>query len=194
MVTVMRLYTKTGDDGTTQLFGAERTAKDDVRIEACGALDELNAALGWARAQDPPAHFHELLGAIQADLLRMGAELALATERPAPLGVERIGEADVTRLEEAIDGSEAEVPPLRSFILPGGTPAAAALHQARAICRRAERRVVAARAKARVRPEVIAYLNRVSDLLFSLARQANARAGIGDEPWRPRTLDRNGSG
>lgn len=184
----MKIYTKTGDDGETGLFGGGRVRKDDPRIEAYGTVDELNAALGVARAQQPPAEIDAVLAELQSDLFTVGAELAT----PDPVGrkVPTITAAQVSRLETAIDRFEATLAPLRQFILPGGTGAAAALHFARTVCRRAERRLVTAMNQVEddpIAPRLLIYLNRVGDLLFVLARAANAAAGEAEIPWAGRS-------
>lgn len=181
----MKIYTKTGDTGETGLFGGGRVGKDHARVAAYGDVDELNAALGVARAEPPEAFAAQLLEQIQRDLFAVGAELA--APEPAKLAKtlagHPIGEPDVTRIEHAIDAHEAALPPLREFILPGGVAKAAALHLARTVCRRAERGVVALGRTAAVSPFILQYLNRLSDLLFVLARAANARAGEPDVRW-----------
>jgi len=177
----MRIYTRTGDTGETGLIGGQRVPKDDVRVEAYGTLDELNAALGLVRCYLPHEDLNALLELIQRQLFDMGAELASPPERVAQFA--SIGEAEVQALESAIDQLEQELEPLRQFILPGGTPAAAMLHLARTICRRAERRVVTLSRHSTVKGPIIQYLNRLSDLLFVMARVANHRAGVPDVPW-----------
>jgi cob(I)alamin adenosyltransferase len=181
----VKIYTKTGDAGETGLFGGGRVGKDHPRVSAYGDVDELNAALGVARATAPVAFAAELLEQVQRDLFAVGAELA--APEPARLAKtlagHPIGEPDVSRLERAIDAHEDALSPLREFILPGGTPKAAALHLARTVCRRAERAVVALGRDARVSPAILQYLNRLSDLLFVLARAANASAGQPDVRW-----------
>jgi cob(I)alamin adenosyltransferase len=188
MVVLNKIYTRTGDDGTTGLVGGERVAKTHPRIEACGAVDETNAAIGLACVQPLEAPLADILARIQNELFDLGADLA-TPERPGrPLGWTplRATEAQVTRLEEDIDRLNAELSPLNSFVLPGGAPAAAALHLARTICRRAERAVLvlAATPDEPVSQPVLKYLNRLSDLLFVAARWANAR-GEDDVLWRP---------
>lgn len=180
-----RIYTKTGDRGTTALFGGGRVAKDDTRVEAYGAVDELNAAVGMAHSIEPMPRIDEILVAVQRDLFALGALLATPdVERMREqLAKARVDDARVAELEHAIDRCDAELEPLRAFILPGGTPKAAALHVARTVCRRAERRVVALQHATELPPVVIIYLNRLSDLLFSLARVANHRAGSGEVTW-----------
>jgi cob(I)alamin adenosyltransferase len=181
----MKLYTKTGDDGTTGLFGGGRVPKASARVEAYGTVDETNAFLGVARATGLDPSLDAVLARVQEDLFTLGAELACVPGREAKLAMGLLGEADVERLERAIDEADAACPPLKSFVLPGGTPQAAALHVARTVCRRAERAVLAVD-DAAPRREVVVYLNRLSDLLFALARRANAVAGVPDVPWKPR--------
>jgi cob(I)alamin adenosyltransferase len=178
-VNLTRIYTRLGDAGETHLGDMSRVPKTDPRIEAYGAVDELNAQVGWALTVPglAPAHA-EWLRRVQNDLFDVGADLSV------PAGGERerlrVVEAQTEWLEKACDEVNADLPPLKSFVLPGGTPAAAALHVCRTVCRRAERRVVALGGDAN--PEVARYLNRLSDLLFILSRAANA----GDEPlWEP---------
>lgn len=180
----MKLYTRTGDTGETGLYGGERVRKDDLRVEAYGCVDEANAALGLAAALAPPEQA-EQLQRLQADLFVVGGDLAspdLSSSR-----VPRIQPKDTERLEQEIDTTEARLPALTSFILPGGTPQAAALHLARTSVRRAERAVVRLREQEpeQTRPETQRYLNRLSDLLFSLARAANHDAGRDDIAWKP---------
>ena len=182
----MKIYTKTGDAGDTGLFGGPRVRKDDVRVEAYGAVDELNAAIGVARARGGDAEIDALLAAAQDHLFAIGAELATPPGAKAHSAVPAIETAWASALEAAIDRFETELPPLRQFVLPGGTPLAADLHLARAVCRRAERRVVALHRSAAVAPEVLTYLNRLSDFLFVAARLANHRAGAAEVPWHPR--------
>lgn len=181
----MKIYTKTGDDGTTGLFGGARVRKASARVEAYGTVDEANAAIGVARAARLDADSDAVLAAVQADLFTLGAELACAPGREDRLKMRLVDASDAERLEAAIDRAEEKVAPLRSFVLPGGTPQAAALHLARTIARRAER-VVLALEDAPARAELVVYLNRLSDLLFVLARRANVEAGREDVPWTPR--------
>lgn len=194
----MKIYTKTGDGGTTGLFGGARVDKDDERVEAYGTVDEVNAVLGTARAalrtapssESGPsvqsAELDALLEQVQADLFVVGAELATVPGKEDQLPMQLVSAADSERLERAIDAMELRLPPLTTFILPGGSPGAAALHHARTVCRRAERRVLRASRGATVRPEVLVYLNRLSDFLFVAARQANHAAAVTDVPWAPR--------
>ncbi len=179
----MKIYTKTGDRGDTGLFGGERVPKSDLRVEAYGDVDELDSVLGVVRTLELDADVDELVGRIQCELFDVGAELATAPGEEAKLLSPPVGDAEIARLEEAIDRAVVELPELASFILPGGSPAAAHLHVARCVCRRAERHVVALAGTQSVRPEVIRYLNRLSDLLFTWARLANHRAGVDDVPW-----------
>ena len=179
----MKIYTKTGDAGETGLWGGLRVPKDAARVEAYGTIDECNAALGVARAAlaaAPAGNLDALLAAIQDQLFVVGADLATPDEAAS---IPRIGEDAIQQLEQAIDAAEADLEPLRQFILPGGTPAAAQLHMARTICRRAERCVVALARSEPINPQVGIFLNRLSDCLFVLARTANARAGLPDVPW-----------
>jgi len=180
----MAIYTRTGDSGETGLFAGPRVAKDMPRIEACGAIDELNAGLGVVRAEHLDAEVDRLLDRIQHELFAIGAELA--TPDPVAHGFRWIAPQHVKALEADIDRCEPSLPPLEQFILPGGSRAASLLHLARTVCRRAERRLVAlVRASQEpVSPVLLAYLNRLSDLLFVLARAENQRAGRGDVAWR----------
>ncbi len=179
----MKIYTKTGDDGETGLFAGPRVRKDDPRIEAYGTVDELNAVLGLLRCASPPSEIDKLLARVQNDLFDLGAELA--TPDPKSRGTNLVRQQHVDSLEKAIDQFEANLAPLKTFILPGGTPAAAWLHLARTVCRRAERRVVTLSddPNANLSPLVVIYLNRLSDLLFVLARAANQAAGVSDVKW-----------
>jgi cob(I)alamin adenosyltransferase len=180
-----KIYTRTGDGGDTGLFGGGRVEKDHVRVEAYGDVDELNAVIGAARAVEMMPRIDEVLAPIQRDLFAIGA--LLATPHPAKhreqLEKARLSDARVAQLEQAIDDGEEELQPLTAFILPGGTPKAAALHVARTVCRRAERSIIRLRRTEDVPPIVIVYLNRLSDLLFVLARVANRRAGAGEVTW-----------
>lgn len=183
----MKIYTRKGDQGSTALFAGGRVAKDDLRVEAYGTVDEANAAIGLAAAAggEHPEMVAKLRR-IQQELFDAGADLA--DPRAVPGSTVRppmITAQHVERLEQDIDETEAQLEPLRQFILPGGTELAARLHLARTVVRRAERRVVTAAAAHAVNPEVVRYLNRLSDLLFVLARLANQAGGTGDIPWRP---------
>ncbi|HEU4556743.1 MAG TPA: cob(I)yrinic acid a,c-diamide adenosyltransferase [Longimicrobium sp.] len=187
----MKIYTKTGDRGDTGLFGGGRVPKDHVRVDAYGEVDELNSTVGVVIVHLQAAGETELvdgLRQVQADLFTIGANLA--TPAPEDGGRENpyipaLDPARAAALESWIDAAEAELEPLKSFILPGGALAAAALHLARTVCRRAERRVVTLSHQATIDPAVVIYLNRLSDLLFTLARLANRRAGVDDVPWVP---------
>lgn len=175
----MKIYTRTGDAGETSLFGGARVAKNDARIEAYGTVDELNSHLGVVRAVWPASPLDPLFARIQADLFEVGAHLASpGTSRFA--GVE---ESRITELEQRIDSMESELTPLKSFILPAGSLAAAQIHVARTVCRRAERLVVALGDESAATRSTIAYLNRLSDFLFVAARFANRKAGVDDVPW-----------
>jgi cob(I)alamin adenosyltransferase len=182
----MRIYTKTGDDGTTGLFGGTRVDKDAESVEAFGTVDELNSILGVARAVGLVPEIDVLLTHIQDDLLCVGAELATTPGHEERLSSRRVGEAEVQALEAALDRIETELPELKNFVLPGGTLAAATLHHARTVCRRAERRVISARKIRTLSPGIVIYLNRLSDLLFVLARRVNQLAGRPDVLWSPR--------
>jgi len=176
----MKIYTKTGDAGETGLFGGGRVPKDDPRVRAYGDVDELNAALGFAAALEPADFELTTVQSIQRDLFSIGAELAT----PNPAKLRAVVTADqVSALEQAIDKHEATLPPLKNFILPGGTPKAAAFHLARTTCRRAERAVVTLSREQRINSVIIHYLNRLSDLLFVLARAVNKQAGGSDIAW-----------
>ena len=180
-----KIYTRTGDQGGTALFGGGRVAKDHPRVEAYGDVDELNAALGLARSIEMMPRIDEVLVPIQRDLFAIGALLATPDREKMreQLTKARIDEERIGELERAIDACDAELEPLRSFILPGGTPKASALHVARTICRRAERRVVSLQHVEALPELVVIYMNRLSDLLFMLARVANKRAGAGEVTW-----------
>ncbi len=180
----MKLYTKTGDDGTTGLFGGARVNKASARVEAYGTIDETNAVLGVARASRPDDWTDDILARLQNDRFVLGAELACVPGKETKLNVTLLGDADIARLERAIDEAESACMPLKAFILPGGGQLAAALHLARTVSRRAERAVLRLD-DAPARRDVVIYLNRLSDLLFALARRANASAGIADVPWTP---------
>lgn len=177
-----RIYTRTGDTGETGLIGGQRVPKDHVRVEAYGAVDELNAHLGAARSMVVYPDLDEVIDRIQHRLFDLGAELATPTSRGS--GPPAINESEVKVLEGVIDLYQEMLPPLREFILPAGNGIAAALHIARTVCRRAERRTVTLARSEKVRPEILKYLNRLSDLLFVIARAANARSGIPDVLWK----------
>ena len=179
----MKIYTKSGDAGETSLFDNSRVSKADPRVEAYGEVDELNACLGAARAEGVDRDLADAIEAIQQELFALGATLADPASRIAPRVTKAsVGDDEVSRLEKTIDRLDAELPPLKRFILPGGSRAGAMLHLARTICRRAERRVVALGADA-VDSHVVVYLNRLSDLLFVMARAANHRAQVPETEW-----------
>jgi cob(I)alamin adenosyltransferase len=179
---IVKIYTRTGDEGATSLFDGTRVSKADHRVDAYGEVDELNAWLGLARAAAVPADLDEPLVHIQRDLFALGAMLADPSHRiAARVTKATLGPDDVTRLESLIDRLESELPPLRHFILAGGATAGAALHVARTVCRRAERRMVAL--DPAPDPLTIQYINRLSDLLFVLARVVNHRAGAAETVW-----------
>jgi len=181
----VKIYTKTGDRGDTGLLGGGRVHKDDPRVDAYGQVDELCALIGLALALAPEDFARDALERIQRDLFTMGAELA--TPDPATLGKvllgDPLGEPEIHALEQIIDEREATLAPLTNFILPGGTSKAAALHVVRTVCRRAERAVVSLTRDTQVSPAIVKYLNRLSDLLFVLARAANAAEGRPDIKW-----------
>ncbi|NJL95222.1 MAG: cob(I)yrinic acid a,c-diamide adenosyltransferase [Anaerolineae bacterium] len=179
----MKIYTRTGDEGETSLFAGGRVMKDDLRLHAYGTIDELNAVLGLAIALKPDGQVGALLSRIQSELFTLGADLATPLDAQADW-VQRADAALSAQLEQEIDQFEAELPALKNFILPGGTPAAAVLHQARTVCRRAERWMVAMRAD--LNPHALTYVNRLSDWLFMLARLENLRAGVADVIWKVR--------
>ncbi len=177
----MKISTRTGDQGTTALFGGPRVAKNDPRIMAYGTVDELNAMLGAARAESLPPKVDTIVLRLQNQLFQLGAELA--SHDPDQCGTATLTEADVCVLETDIDTFENELPPLRSFILPGGAKGAAQLHVARCVCRRVERELVTLAAEATVRATVLMYINRASDLLFVLARAVNRAASMAETEW-----------
>jgi cob(I)alamin adenosyltransferase len=180
----MKIYTKTGDDGETGVFGGPRVRKDAIRIEAYGTVDELNAVLGCVRCEELPREVDALVERIQNELFDLGAELA--TPDPAKFGLSIVGPEQIAELEAEIDRYEAHLPPLKQFILPGGTRGASQIHLARTVCRRAERRVVTLASAEAISPHLVVYLNRLSDLLFVLGRAVNQAAGVVDVPWKKR--------
>ena len=184
----MPIYTRTGDEGLTALVGGERVRKSTLRVAAYGTVDEANSALGLARGLLPGelAELDGLLDRLQRGLFELGSDLATLKNSPAERYVERLDEGDVAELEAEIDRLEAELPPLKLFVLPGGHPAAAALHLARTVVRRAEREAVALAEHEWVNPAALKYLNRLSDLLFVLARYVNHRLGVEEPIWRAR--------
>ena len=178
----MKIYTRTGDAGETSLFGGTRVRKDDSRVDAYGEIDELNAWLGLVRASRVDADLDAELVLLQRDLFALGAQLADPADKIADRVTKAaLGDDEIARLERLIDRLEADLPPLRRFILAGGSPAGAALHVARTVCRRAERRIVAL--SPAVDPVLVRFVNRLSDLLFVLARAVNHRAGVGETEW-----------
>ena len=180
----MKIYTKTGDDGTTGLFGGARVKKTSPRVEAYGTVDELNAVLGVARAAHLGVFSDQTLARVQVDLFTLGAELACVPGKEQKLAMPLLDATDAERLERAIDHGESLLAPLSSFILPGGSQQAAALHLGRTVCRRAERALLAID-DAPPRAGLVVYLNRLSDLLFVLARVANLETAVADVPWVP---------
>jgi cob(I)alamin adenosyltransferase len=181
----MKIYTKTGDDGTTSLFSGGRVSKTHLRVEAYGTVDELNSVLGAARAANPHPTTDEWLARIQTQLFHLGADLATPLDAKAEWVV-RMDAETVTLLENGIDEMTAQLPPLKNFILPGGTPAAAQIHVGRTVCRRAERVTVELRTHEPIGDQVLLYLNRLSDFLFTLARWENQQAGVTEDQWSVR--------
>lgn len=181
----VKIYTKTGDSGETGLFGGGRVPKDHPRTAAYGDVDELNSALGVVRATPPVGFFDPLLESIQRDLFSIGGHLATPDPDKVRKALQKadLSPARVAHFEQVMDEADGELPPLRAFVLPAGTEKAAALHLARTVCRRAERNVVGLSHESEVPELFLAYLNRLSDLLFTLARVANHRGGAGDVTW-----------
>lgn len=180
----MKIYTGGGDGGRTSLFSGERVGKDAQRVEAYGTLDELNSLLGWAETQTACPEISEILTSLQSELFEAGADLATVGDRRR---VRRLDEEDWRRLESLIDKLDGKLPPLRNFVLPGGSAAASVIHMARSVCRRGERLLVRLmRAEPGVNEHLLVYLNRLSDLLFVLARYENFQSGAEETPWRPR--------
>ncbi len=178
----MKLYTRSGDAGETSYFDGTRVRKDDPRLDAYGDVDELNAWIGLVRASRPDPAIDGALDRIQRELFALGAQLADPREKLAARVTKAvIGDEDVARIEQLIDRFDEDVPPLRKFILSGGTPAGAALHVARTVCRRAERKIVSLTPA--VDPVLLRYVNRLSDLLFAMARAVNHRAGLPEAEW-----------
>jgi len=182
----MKIYTKTGDAGETGLFGGARVSKASPRVDAYGQVDELNSIIGWTRVAVSDAGIDLLLNRIQNELFEVGAELGSTEDRKQKSAIPLIAEEHVHALEHAIDQYEQGPPPLTTFVLPGGSEAAARFHLARCICRRAERTLVALAAEESLRGELFRYLNRLSDLFFVLARYSNHQAGVRDIPWKGR--------
>ncbi len=180
----MKLYTRNGDDGTTGLFGGQRVAKDSIRVEAYGTLDELNSSLGLAAAACTFDELTQIISRLQPRLFDVGSNLC--TPGVAAKGHIPVLNADhVTELERTIDAVCAPLPEMRSFILPGGTELASRLHIARCVARRAERLIVTLARQEPIDPLIVPWINRVSDLLFAMARRANQLAGVEDVPWKP---------
>ena len=180
----MKIYTKTGDDGTTGLYGGQRVRKDALRVCAYGSVDEANALLGIVRAQLGDIELNAELERIQNILFDLGADLATPEDSSQGASIRRIDAEDVESLEQAIDRYDSQLEPLRHFILPGGDPAAAALHLARTVVRRAEREVLRLQSEEAVNAYVGVYLNRLSDLLFVMARTANIKSGVSEVRWQ----------
>ncbi len=181
----MRIYTRTGDTGETGLFGGGRVPKDHARVAAYGDVDELNSVIGVIRATEPVTLFDPLLESIQRDLFSIGGHLATPDPERVRKALEKatLSPERVSEFERAIDEADQELQPLRAFVLPAGTPKASALHLGRTVCRRAERSVVHLAHESDVPELFVVYLNRLSDLLFTLARLANSRAGVSDAAW-----------
>jgi cob(I)alamin adenosyltransferase len=180
-----KIYTRRGDDGSTGLFGGPRVRKDDLRVAAYGDVDELNSALGVAREELPEGDLRALIDALQSELFTLGAQLATPDAKAAPKEVPRITAQQIERLEREIDRLTEQLPPMRNFILPGGSRAGSALHFCRTVCRRAERKIVELAESSPVPEEALGYVNRLSDLLFVMARAANLRVGGREIPWVP---------
>ena len=185
----MKLYTRTGDDGTTGLFGGDRVGKDHPRVEAYGTVDELNACLGWAAAvagkSDAETRVATIIAGVQSRLFELGADLATPAGAKHESKIARLGDEQIAELEQWIDELDAGNDPMAHFILPGGTELAARLHLARTLCRRAERRLVNLGRTTAITPSAVVFLNRLADLLFAMARRANKDAGVADVPWVP---------
>ncbi|MFZ1082198.1 MAG: cob(I)yrinic acid a,c-diamide adenosyltransferase [Candidatus Kryptoniota bacterium] len=179
----MKIYTKTGDKGETSLFGGKRISKNDRRIETYGTVDELNSVIGVARSFIENTRINDMLEKIQDQLFVLGADLATPPDVKSK-STKRISAQDCASVEKIIDEIDEQLPPLKSFILPGGSKGAATLHHARTVCRRAERQVISMRKE--TSDHTIIFLNRLSDLLFVLARYANKLSGVADTPWNPR--------
>ncbi|MEK6954468.1 MAG: cob(I)yrinic acid a,c-diamide adenosyltransferase [Candidatus Micrarchaeota archaeon] len=186
-----KIYTKTGDSGETSFYGGKRIPKHDLRLEVYGSLDELNSILGMARSLydlgaktgmlNDSAEIEPLLKSLQDDLFVVGSDLAA----PEHNKIARVSPKMVERLEKEIDALDSKLPPLANFILPSGTIAASTIHHARTVCRRAERKLSDLNSKEKINPELLKYINRLSDLLFVMARSENHAAGFGDEVWKP---------
>jgi cob(I)alamin adenosyltransferase len=181
----MKLYTRTGDDGSTGLYGGQRTTKDSLRVESYGTVDELNSVLGLARAACGDEELTDILVRLQSRLFDLGADLCTPFKAPAAKKEVRIQPRHVTELEGMIDAVTGKLEPLQNFVLPGGTELSARLHHARTVSRRAERLIVALSKAEQVGDGTVPYINRVSDLLFAMARRANQLEGVTDIPWVP---------
>jgi cob(I)alamin adenosyltransferase len=189
----MKLYTRTGDDGTTGLFSGARVSKDHPRIEAYGTVDELNSLLGVVMCSCDPAHAFEarlyaILSAMQSRLFDIGADLATPEGAKQQARIHRIDDADVAEAEGWIDEIDSANPPLRTFVMPAGTELAARLHVARTVCRRAERAIISLGSIEPVGDPLLRYMNRLSDLFFAMARRANHERGMPDVPWTPKSV------
>jgi len=190
----MKLYTRTGDDGTTGLFGGGRVGKDDARVEAYGTVDELNGSIGLAAAACPDqpaalARIRDLLTGIQSRLFDIGADLATPAGASQEGRIQRLGDDAIAHIESLIDEVDSGNDEMRAFVLPGGSELAARLHLARTLCRRAERRTLSLHRAEAVNQQTIIYLNRLSDLLFAMARRANKALGVPDVEWHPAPRD-----
>lgn len=182
----MKIYTRTGDKGETGLLGGSRVPKNDPRIEAYGTIDELNSHLGMLRDLATP-HHTALITVIQSTLFAIGSRLASnSTEEADKFQVPQVTDSDVSELEKAMDMMDADLEPMRNFILPGGHPAISQAHICRTVCRRAERRIVELSAQTALSEQMIRYVNRLSDLLFVIARHLGRSHGVKDIPWKPR--------
>lgn len=180
----MKIYTKKGDDGSTGLFGGPRVTKNAAQVDTYGEVDHLNSVIGWARAQTLDPNIDQVLERVQHELFAMGAELASTHDMLAKgIGIRLVDDTDTAELERAIDETDNQLEPLKSFILPGGSVGASALHLARTACRKVERKLVALHQHHPVRVELLRYINRLSDLLFVLARRTNQVQGVADVPW-----------
>jgi cob(I)alamin adenosyltransferase len=179
----MKIYTKTGDDGSTGLYGGERVSKDSLRVECYGTVDELNSTIGLVNSEIKTESVKKLLFEIQNRLFTIGGELATPTEKKG-MAIVKIQNSDIELLEKSIDNFEEKLEPLKQFILPGGTRGASFLHYARSVCRRAERLVTSLAQKEKVSDLILIYLNRLSDLLFVLARFENNENQVSDIPWQ----------
>ena len=178
----MKIYTKTGDAGETSLFSGERVKKSDLLVEAYGALDECNSHIGAALAASPREPVASALRAMQSDIFRLGADFATALGKRE---IDRISPNEIAEIERAMDELTSSLPPLRAFVLPGGTPAASAIHLARSTARRAEREAIRASFERELNPDALIFLNRLSDYLFLLARKENQLAGHAEPEWVP---------